>query len=232
MNNEFIAPPMSYTLGGNFDPNNVDQERVVLLGLCIDRSGSTSKYEREFNEKLQDFLAAEKSSHIADELFFQIVTFGGNVTVDSGWQPVVGFDVNQTLFKNSGDLTSGFDGVRTSLESMLDYGKTLQRNGTDVRYNLVVVTDGEFNEGKDRDGSSVRTILNQIRKDERLYGKFTVFMYGVGDEGEFEKTCDALSIDRTALLRTGATGNDFKKMLATVSQSVSKSSSGTAVPNF
>jgi uncharacterized protein YegL len=232
MTNEFVAPPMSYTLGANFDPNSVDQERVVLLSLCVDRSGSTAKYDQEFNDKLQEFLAAEKNSHIADELFFQIVTFGGNVTVDSGWQPVVGFDTSKRLFSNSGDTTSGFDGVRIALESMLDYGKNLQRNGTDVRYNLVVVTDGEFNEGSDRTGYTVRRILDQIRQDERLYGKFTIFMYGVGNDAEFEKTCDSLSIDRTALLRTGATGQDFKKMLATVSQSVSKSSSGTAVPNF
>lgn len=232
MNNEFVAPPMSYQLGGNFDPNNVDQERVVLLGMVIDRSGSTSKYEVEFNKKLQEFLCAEQNSHIAEELFFQIVSFGSNVTVDSGWQPVVGFDTSKTLFKNSGDLTAGYDGVRVGLESMLAYGKDLQRNGTDVRYNLVIVTDGDSNEGSDRNGSSVRSILESIRKDERLYGKFTIFMYGVGNDADFEAFADNITLDRTAILRTGATGNDFKKMLSSVSQSVSKSSSGTAVPNF
>lgn len=232
MNNEFIAPPMSYQLGGNFDPNNVDQERVVLLGMVIDRSGSTSKYETEFNEKLQEFLRAEQNSHIAEELFFQIVSFGSNVTVDSGWQPVVGFDTTKTLFKNSGDMTAGYDGVRVGLESMLDYGKALQRNGTDVRYNLVIVTDGDSNDGTDMDGRTVRPILETIRKDERLYGKFTIFMYGVGNDADFEAFADNITLDRTAILRTGATGNDFKKMLSSVSQSVSKSSSGTAVPNF
>ena len=232
MNNEFVAPPMSYQLGGNFDPNNVDQERVVLLGMVIDRSGSTSKYEAEFNEKLQEFLRAEQNSHIAEELFFQIVSFGSNVTVDSGWQPVVGFDTNKTLFKNSGDLTAGYDGVRVGLESMLAYGKDLQRNGTDVRHNLVIVTDGETNDGSDLTGSTVRPILESIRKDERLYGKFTIFMYGVGTDANFEAFADNITLVRTAILRTGATGNDFKKMLSSVSQSVSKSSSGTAVPNF
>lgn len=232
MNNEFIAPPMSYTLGGNFDPNNVDQERVVLLGMVIDRSGSTSMYEKEFNEKLQEFLLAEQNSHIAEELFFQIVSFGSNVTVDSGWQPIVGFDTTKTLFKNSGDLTAGYDGVRVGLESMLSYGKDLQRNGTDVRYNLVIVTDGDSNEGSDQNGSSVRPILESIRKDERLYGKFTIFMYGVGNDADFETFADNITLDRTAILRTGASGSDFKKMLSSVSQSVSKSSSGTAVPNF
>ena len=235
MNNEFVAPPMSYQLGGNFDPNNVDQERVVLLGMVIDRSGSTSKYEAEFNEKLQEFLRAEQNSHIAEELFFQIISFGSTVTVDSGWQPVVGFDTNKTLFKNSEDLTAGYDGVRIGLESMLAYGKDLQRNGTDVRYNLVIMTDGDSNAGSDRNGSTVRSILEAIRNDERLYGKFTIFMYGVetgNGDVDFEKFADNITLDRTAILRTGASGNDFKEMLSSVSKSVSKSSSGTAVPNF
>lgn len=232
MNETFVAPPMSYTLGGNFDPNQVDQERVVLLGFVLDRSGSTSKYEDEFNQVLKEFLLEEQRSHIAEELFFQITTFGENVTVDSGWQPVVGWDSNSRLFRNSGDTTSGFDGVRIALQSMLDYGKQLERAGTDVRYNLVLVTDGAFNDGMDTDGSTVRPILETVRNDERLYGKFTVTMYGVGDRHIFEDACDALTFDRSALLTTGATGKDFKAMMKVVSQSVSKSSSGQAVPNF
>lgn len=229
-NPEFTAPPLSYRLGGNYNPNDVDAERVVLLELVFDRSGSTVKFEQEFNQKLQEFLKKEQNSHIAHEVFVQITSFGETVTVDSGWQPLVGFDTNRTLFKNSGDLTAGFDGVKVALDSMLDYGKKLA--GIDVRYNLVLVTDGAFNAGKDQTGQMVRDTLDKIRADEYLYGKFTAFMYGVGDDATFEKTCDMLSFDRTALLRTGATADDFAKMLTTVSQSVSKSSSGTAVPNF
>jgi uncharacterized protein YegL len=234
-NTEFQAPPSSYSLGGNYDPNAVDQERVVLLQMVIDRSGSTAKYENEFNAKLQEFIEEEKKSHIAEEVFIQIVSFGSDVTIDSGWQPLIGFDTSKTLFKNSGDMTAGYDAVKVGLESMLSYGKILQRNGTDVRYNQVVITDGDSNDGSDRDGSSVRPILQKIRNDEALYGKFTIFMYGVQSSNgdvDFEKFADNITLDRSAILRSGATGADFKKMLASVSQSVSKSSSGSAVPNF
>lgn len=224
--------PLAYQIGGNFDPNSVDQERVVLLSLVVDRSGSTHKYEADFNRALQEFLEAESKSHIADELFFQLVTFGSDVTIDSGFQPVVGFDPNSVRVTNSGDLTAGYDAVRIALQSMLDYGKQLEKSGTDVRYNLCVITDGEFNEGNDRDGRSVRNLLDTVRKDERMYGKTTVFMYGVGDQSTFEAARDAMGFDSSALLTYGAAGSDFKKMLQTVSQSVSKSSSGQAVPNF
>lgn len=232
MNNEFNAPPMSYQIAGNFDPNQVDADRVVLLGLVPDGSGSTESYEDEFNHQLQEFLRREQTSHIAEELFFQITSFSSDVRIDSGWQPVLGFDCNQRLFKNRGGLTAGYDAVKIALESMLDYGKTLERLGTDVRYNLCIITDGEFNTGKDMDGREVRNILDAIRKDERLYGKFTAFMYGVGDASIFKAALKNMGFADTALLTTGASANDFAKMLSTVSQSVSKSSSGTAVPNF
>lgn len=223
--------PLPYTFG-NYDPNSVDQERVVLLSLVIDRSGSTAKFEADFNRALRDFLETESRSHIAEELYFQLVTFGSDVSIDSGFQPVVGFDPASVEVKNSGDMTAGFDAVRIALESMLDYGKQLEKSGTDVRYNLCLITDGAFNDGSDLTGQSVRSLLDSIRQDERMYGKTTVFMYGVGDQSIFEAARDAMGFDPSALLTYGATGGDFKKMLSTVSQSVSKSSSGQAVPNF
>jgi uncharacterized protein YegL len=229
----FQAPPLSYSLGGNFDPNDVDQERVVLLGLVIDRSPSTTPFAADFNRAIQEFLEAEKSSHIADELFFQVVTFSSDVTVDSGFAPVVGCDTNRTFFtSNRHGMTAGYDGVKIGLDSMISYGAALEKQAVDVRYNLCIITDGDFNDGNDQSGSSVRATLDKIRSNEAMYGKFTIFLYGVGKDVDFERSCDNMGIDRTAILRSGASGADFKKMLASVSQSVSKSSSGTVVPNF
>lgn len=224
--------PLAYTVGNNYDPNSVDQERVVLLSLVVDRSGSTAKFEADFNRALREFIAAEASSHIGPELFFQIVSFGSDVSIDSGFQPVLGYDVSTINVKNSGDMTAGYDAVRIGLDSMFNYGTQLEKSGCDVRYNLCVITDGEFNDGIDRNGKTVRDILDKVRADERRYGKTTVFMYGVGDQSTFEAARDAMGFDPSALLTYGASGGDFKKMLSTVSQSVSKSSSGAAVPNF
>ena len=240
---EFQAPPQSYSLGGNFNPNDVEQERVVLVSMILDRSGSTAKFESEFNNAMQLWLKKEQSPQnpIADEMFIQLVTFGTKVTIDSGWRPVVGFNTDQTLFLNSGDYTAGYEAVEVAIKSMLDYGKPLQMVGTDVRYNVCLVTEGEFNEGRGvydvngtdpRTGDNVRELLDTIRSNEGLYGKFTMFMYGVGHDVNFEKAAVNMSMDPTAILRTGATAEDFSNMLSNVSRSISKSSSGTAVPNF
>lgn len=231
---EQIAGPMAYKYGSNFDPNNLDSDRVVLLGLVVDCSGSIQIYEDDFTEALQSFVAEEQTSHIAEELMVQLVTFGGygDTRFDTGWQPVTAITPSDIVIKNRSSLTAGYDAVKAMLDSMLAYGKTLEQGGTDVRYNIAIVTDGDFNDGIDRDGKSVTTILNKIKTDESMYSKFCMFMYGVGDRDIFDKTRENMGLKPDALITYGARGSDFKKMLSTVSQSVSKSSSGAALPTF
>lgn len=224
--------PMAYKYGSNYDPNSLDTDRVVLLGLTVDVSGSIEPWEDDFTRAIREFLQEEKTSHIAEELMVQLVTFGSDVRFDTGFQPLLGIDVSTISVKNRNSLTAGYDAVTQTLESMLAYGKTLEQSGTDVRYNLAVITDGDFNEGRDRDGTSVVNILNKIRQDESLHSKFTIFMYGVGNQSIFEKTRVNMGILPDALLTYGANGKDFKAMLKTVSRSASASSSGTAVPTF
>lgn len=224
--------PMAYRYGSNFDPNNLDTDRIVLLCLVADASGSIRPWEDDFTRAIREFIDEEKSSHIAEELMIQLVTFSDDVKFETGFQPVKGIDSSTIRIKNRDNLTAGYDAVKLSLDSMLAYGKVLEQSGTDVRYNLAIITDGDFNDGSDRTGASVRTILDKIRGDESLYSKFCIFMYGVGDTATFEKSRDNMGIEPSALLTYGATGRDFKAMLKTVSQSASASSSGTAVPTF
>ena len=224
--------PMAYRYGSNFDPNNLDTDRVVLLGLVVDVSGSIRPWEDDFTRAVREFIDEEKNSHISEELMVQLVTFSDDVRFDTGFQPVMGVDTKSIHIKNRNSTTAGYDAVKQTLDSMLAYGKTLEQSGTDVRYNMAIITDGDFNDGKDMTGASVVAVLDKIRADESTYGKFTIFMYGVGNTSVFEKARDNMGIEPSALLTYGATGKDFKAMLKTVSQSVSASSSGTAVPTF
>jgi uncharacterized protein YegL len=226
--------PLAYKYGSNFDPMSLDSDRVVLLSIITDCSGSIHSYEDDFTRALQAFITTEQSSHIREELMVQFVTFGGHgdVRFDTGFQPVTAITPTDIVIKNRGSMTAGYDAVKQALESMLAYGKTLEQSGTDVRFNVAIITDGDFNDGNDTTGRTVLEVLNRIRADESMYSKFTIFMYGVGTPSIFEKTRDNMGLKPDALLTYGATGDDFKKMLSTVSQSVSKSSSGTAVPTF
>lgn len=226
--------PLAYKYGSNFDPNSLDSDRVVLLSIVIDCSGSISDFEDDFTRAVQAFLKEEQTSHIAEELMVQLVTFGGtgDVRFDTGFQPVVGITPTDIVIKNRNCMTAGYDAVKSALDSMLAYGKTLEQGGTDVRYNMAVITDGAFNEGYDMTGQSVKTTLDKIKQDEALHAKFTIFMYGVGEENVFQQTRKNMGLADNALITYGASGQDFKKMLSTVSQSASKSSSGQNVPTF
>lgn len=224
--------PTAFAYGNNnFDPNSVDAERIVLLSLVVDCSPSIEPFEMDFTRALQEFISEEKNSHISEELFVQLVTFSSDVIFETGFHPVSSIDPSSYSIRHRNGLTSGYDAVAKSLNSMIDYGNQLQ--GVDVRYNMAIITDGDFNDGIDTDGRTVRNILQKvISKDVEMKPKWSVFMYGVGQERIFRKAKDNMSLTDNALLTYGASGKDFKNMLQTVSQSVSKSSSGTAVPTF
>jgi uncharacterized protein YegL len=235
MNEQMIQQgPLAYKYGSNYDPNSLDSDRVVLLAIVTDCSGSIYSFEDDFTRAIQEFIKSEQNSHIAEELLVQFITFGGHgdVRFDTGFQPITAITPSDIVIKNRGSMTAGYDAVRATLDSMLAYGATLEQSGTDVRYNVAIITDGEFNDGNDMTGKTVVERLDAIRKDESKYSKFTMFMYGVGDRNVFDKTRQNMGLDASALITYGASGADFKKMLSTVSQSVSKSSSGTAVPTF
>ena len=224
--------PMAYRYGSNFDPNNLDTDRVVLLSFITDVSGSIEPWEDDFTRAVRTFIDKCKTKHFAEELMVQLVTFGSDVRFETGFQPVMGIDSSLITIKNRNSMTAGYDAVKQGLDSILSYGAVLEQSGTDVRYIVCLITDGDFNDGRDTNGASVRPILDEIRLDEGLHSKFCIFMYGVGNASMFEKTRDNLTIKPEALLTLGATDKDFEAMLTNVSNSVSASSSGTAVPTF
>lgn len=236
MENITANAPIAYKYGNNFDPNSVDAERVVLLSLVVDCSPSIRIFEDDFTRALREYIEKEKSRHIAEEIMVQLVTFAGDVRFETGFQPLLSIDPTTISIKNRGQSTAGYDAMKEALDSIISYGEQLERCNTDVRYTVVLVTDGEFNDGKDDDGRTVRVILDKINNVNNPMSekksKFSIFMYGVGNEPTFKAAQANMGLKPHALLTYGATGNDFDKMMDNVSASVSKSSSGTAVPTF
>lgn len=236
MENTTGNAPLAYRYGNNFDPNSVDAERVVLLSLVVDCSPSIASFEDDFTRALREYIEKEKSRHIAEEIMVQLITFSSDVRFDTGFQPLLGIDPSTISIKNRGQSTVGYDAMKSALDSIISYGEQLEKCNTDVRYTVVLVTDGAFNDGKDYDGSSVKAILDKINNvndpmNEKK-SKFSIFMYGVGNETIFKAAQANMGLKPQALLTYGASGADFDKMMDNVSASVSKSSSGTAVPTF
>lgn len=224
--------PLTYRYGSNFDPNNLDTDRVVLCGLAIDCSPSITSFEGELTRAIRVFVDQSKTQSFSEELMLQMVTFSSDVKMETGFQPISALDSSLINITSRRGMTAGYDAAKQTLDSMLAYGKTLENSGTDVRYIFIILTDGEFNDGIDTNGSSVSAILNSIKKDETLYGKFSAFLYGVGDQSTFDDARARMGLKPDAMLTFGATGDDFMKMIDCVSKSISQSSSGKAVPTF
>lgn len=224
--------PITYRYGSNFDPNNLDTSRVVLCGLAIDCSPSIHSFESDLTRAIREFVDSSKQQNFAEELMLQLVTFSSDVRKETGFQPISAIDSSLIEVRHRNGMTAGYDAAKETLESMLSYGKTLASHGTDVRYIFIILTDGEFNDGRDTNGSSVATILDSIRKDEELYSKFTAFIYGVGDHQTFDAARKNMGIKDNGLLTFGASGSDFMNMIDCVSKSISQSSSGNAQVTF
>lgn len=234
MNNELNAP-MAYQYGSqNFDPNEVDNERVVLSSLVVDCSPSIDDFVDDLNRVFEQYVERSKQSHIAEELMLQTVTFSSHVRIEHGFKPIQGIDVNDVRFSPRNGMTAGYDALKVALETMLEYGKQLESVGTEVIYNIAIVTDGQFNDGVDRDGSSVRPILDDIRSNERLYGKFTITMSGINKDFEryFREAQRNIGLKDDALLMYDEDGAGIHSMMEGISKSQSSSSSGTQSITF
>lgn len=234
MNNE-MNTPMAYQYGSqNFDPNEVDNERIVLSSLVVDCSPSIQSFADDLNRVFKQYVERSKQSHISEELMLQTITFSSDVKVEHGFKPIQGVDTNDVYFTPRGGLTAGYDALKVALETMMDYGKQLESLGTEVIYNIAIVTDGQFNDGIDIDGSSVRAILNNIRSDERLYGKFTITMSGINKrlESAFREAQRNMGLKDDALLMYDEDGAGIHSMMEGISKSQSSSSSGTQSVTF
>lgn len=234
--NEITSTPLSYQYGNqNYDPNEVDSDRVVLSVLLVDESPSIHSFEDDLNEIYRGYIQRSQNSHIAEELMLSVITFSSNVEIKCGFRPIVGLSPQEITFKHrKNGLTAGYDAVAFALETMLQYGKDLEQVGTDVRYNLAIVTDGQFNDGKDMDGTKVAKILADIRQNEALYGKFYISMSGINKDFEpyFREAQRNMTIAEEALNLYDGTGEDIHNMMDNISKSQSSSSSGNVLVTF
>lgn len=234
MNNELNAP-MAYQYGSqNFDPNEVDNERVVLSSLVVDCSPSIDDFVDDLNRVFEQYILRGQGSHTSEEAMLQVITFSSDVRIEHGFKPIHGINANDVHFTPRSGMTAGYDALKVALETTLEYGKQLESVGTEVIYNIAIVTDGQFNDGMDIDGSSVRPILNDIRSNERLYGKFTVTMSGINKKYEryFREAQRNIGLKDEALLMYDEDGAGIHDMMEGISKSQSSSSAGTQSVTF
>ena len=207
----------------NFDADNIQSDETINCVFVIDKSGSIYSYVKDMNNALNDFLQTMQKSHVADKLLVSTIEFDGNVSVVSGFQPIS--NVNPFNI-NPGGTTALYDAVKVGLENAISYREQLQNSGLTAKTLVFIITDGDDNSSK-TNPSEIKQIISDIYKNEMNAFSFTIIMFGVGSEADFDSARDQMGIDKNLIAKVGTTGAEIRKMINFISSSVSSSANGS-----
>lgn len=205
----------------NFDPEQIQVEETINAVFVIDVSPSIQSYVADLNSAFNDFVQTMQQSHIHDRLFTSIIEFDDQVTVRSGFQPIV--NIPATTFTPKGGGTALFDAVAAGIKNAMDYRTNLEQTGINVKTLVFVITDGEDNSSHIRP-SVIKQTIDDILSTEANAFSFTTILFGVGTESYFKRAKQEMGFQHLAVV--GNTGKEIKKMISFISSSISKSSSG------
>lgn len=213
----------------NFNPEEIEVDETINAVFVVDTSYSVSTYINELNAAFNDFTESMQKSHVADKLFVSIVEFDKKVRVSSGFRPVGAIPV-MDFSKNLGGWTSLYDATYTGLKNALDYRVNLENSGVETKTLLFVITDGEDNSSLNPP-SKVKRVIADLKKQEQTAFSFTSILFGVGEQANFEKAQKDMGIEHLAQI--GTSGDEMKRMIGFISQSISSVSVGKSLtPTF
>ncbi len=214
----------------NYNPDEIDIDETINAVFIIDTSYSVVDYVNELNFAFNDFTESMQKSHIAEKLFVSVIEFHETVNVTSGFRPITA--IPQMDFSNRlGGWTALYDAVDLGVKNALEYRENLENSGIETKTLLFIITDGEDNKSK-ISPHVIKKKLEEMKRDERSAFSFTSILFGVGSKANFEKAKEDMGIELMAEI--GTSGDEIKKMIGFISQSISNVSScmPTSAPVF
>lgn len=210
----------------NFNPEEIEVDETINAVFIIDTSYSVSSYIHDLNQAFNDFTESMQKSHISEKLFISIIEFNDKISVTSGFRPV--HSIPQMDFsKKIGGATALYDAVLTGLKNALNYRENLENSGVETKTMIYVLTDGEDNMSKNP-AHTIKRIIKDIKNEERSAFSFTSVLFGLGNQSNFKKAQKDMGIEHLAQI--GTTGDEIKKMIGFISQSISSVSVGKSAP--
>ena len=211
----------------NFDASNIQESETINCVFVVDKSGSTYSYINDLNNILNDFLHEFQRSHVASKMMLSVIEFDERITVKNAFQPIVDVDDFNVV---PGGMTNLYGAVLAGLENAVNYREQLEDNGISAKTLVFVITDGLDNIGVDP--NLVKTKINEIYSNEANSFSFTIMMFGLGEEVDFNNAREAMGIRKEMLAKLGTSAKDLRKMVSFISSSVSSSAIGQNVSSI
>lgn len=219
----------------NFDANSLaNMTSTVIMFLVVnDVSPSISSYATSMNTIARELFMKEfKNCHRKNDIVIKTVTFSENVEHKSGFMPILNLNDDYLDVAPTGRGTALYDAVLEGLEHTIQYRKDLEDQGIEVRTSIFISTDGEDNSSNVSSSGKIRSLVEDLRRNEAWASSFTINMLGVGKPQYFENACKDMGLDHTKCLVTVSnSAEEMRKQMGVVSQSIS-SSSGSVTVNF
>lgn len=206
---------------GNFDPQEISSDETINAVLIVDVSPSVNSYVGDLNAAFKEFLEEMQRSHVAEKLMVSIIEFNDTIKVRSGFQPVNSIDLNKITFRPCGSGTALYDAVLSGITNAVNYRTNLENSGVNCKTLIFTITDGEDNSSQNK-ASKVKSVLENILKDEKNSSSFESILFGVGNGANFENAQKSMGIKHLA--KIGNSGKEIRKMIGFISASISKSS--------
>lgn len=208
---------------GNFDPQEISSDETINAVLIVDVSPSVDSYVNDLNKAFKEFLEEMQRSHVAEKLMVSIIEFNDTINVRTGFQPVNSIDLDKISFQPCGSGTALYDAVLSGITNAVTYRTNLENSGVNCQTLIFVITDGEDNSSQNSAGK-VKSVLENILKDEKNSFNFETILFGVGTDANFENAQKEMGIKHLA--KIGNSGKEIRKMIGFISASISKSSGG------
>lgn len=208
----------------NFSPDEIQVDETINAVFVVDVSPSISSYVQHLNHAFSDFVSTMQKSHVADKLLVSVVEFSDKVSVRTGFQPIA--QLQSIDFTPQGSGTALYDATLKGLENAVAYRKNLESSGVMAKTLLFVITDGEDNSSKVL-AKKVKAEMQAVISNEKNAFSFVSVLFGVGNSNSFEKAQKDMGIQHLA--QVGLSGDEIKKMIGFISQSISKTANNMQV---
>lgn len=208
----------------NFSPDEIQVDETINAVFVVDVSPSIGSYVQHLNHAFSDFVSTMQKSHVADKLLVSVVEFSDKVSVRTGFQPIA--QLQSIDFTPQGSGTALYDATLKGLENAVAYRKNLESSGVMAKTLLFVITDGEDNSSKVL-AKKVKAEMQAVISNEKNAFSFVSVLFGVGNSNSFEKAQKDMGIQHLA--QVGLSGDEIKKMIGFISQSISKTANNMQV---
>ena len=227
--------------------DDLDSSRYTLVTIVVDRSGTTSDFERDMEQGLKEIIAACNDEHNPNRfnLLIRVLKFDDRLEEVHGFELVSKIDPAQydgSLQARGG--TALYDATIDGVESITEFGKQLIDEDYTVNGLLVVMTDGLENsstlavpgKGGLPDPKNVKASFQQTVKKECLESFLSILVgVNVADpscKAALEAYKDDAGFTQFECLENADKGS-LMKLMDFISRSISSQSShlGTGGPS-